>query len=123
MAWSERIANLGASPDDTDEEGAHKTTAALIAVITAPLVLVWSSVYGLLGQPISAAIPIFYGVVSIAGLIVLARTKRVGFLRMSQLGMWLVLPFLLQWSLGGFANGSAVSSGNCNSDTGTGRDT
>ncbi len=109
MAWSERIANLGASPNDTDEERAHKTTAALIAVITAPLVLVWSSVYGLLGQPISAAIPIFYGVVSIAGLIVLARTKRVGFLRMSQLGMWLVLPFLLQWSLGGFANGSAVA--------------
>jgi guanylate cyclase len=109
MTWTERIANLGASPDDTDEERAHKTTAVLITVITAPLVLVWSSVYGLLGQPISAAIPIFYGVVSIAGLVVVARTNRVGFLRMSQLGMWLVLPFLLQWSLGGFANGSAVA--------------
>ena len=59
MIWTERIANLGASPDDTDEERAHKTTAVLITVITAPLVLVWSSVYGLLGQPISAAIPIF----------------------------------------------------------------
>jgi len=109
MTWTERIANLGASPDDTDEERAHKTTAVLITVITAPLVLVWSSVYGLLGQPISAAIPIFYGIVSIAGLVVVARTNRVGFLRMSQLGMWLVLPFLLQWSLGGFANGSAVA--------------
>ncbi len=109
MTLTEWIASLGASPHDTDEERAHKATAALIAVITAPLVLVWSSVYLLLGQSISAAIPIFYGIVSVVGLVVLARTKRVGFLRMSQLGMWLMLPFLLQWSLGGFANGSAIA--------------
>ena len=109
MTLTERIASLGASPHDTDEERAHKATAALIAVITAPLVLVWSSVYLLLGQSISAAIPIFYGIASVVGLVVLARTKRVGFLRMSQLGMWLMLPFLLQWILGGFANGSAIA--------------
>jgi len=75
---------------------------------TAPVVLVWSVVYATLGLRLAAAIPLLYAVITVAGLILLARTRRIGLFRASQMTLWLFLPFLLQWSLGGFANGSAV---------------
>ncbi len=116
MAWTEHLpgaldwfVNLGASPDDTQQEKAQKTSLVVIVGVTTPLVLLWSVVYGYLGLPRAAAIPVIYAVVSTAGLVLVARTKRTGFLRTSQLLMFLALPFLLQWSLGGFANGSAVA--------------
>ena len=38
-----------------------------------------------------------------------SRTKRIGPIRTTHLVLMLMLPFALQWSLGGFANGSAVA--------------
>ena len=46
---------------------------------------------------------------SLVGLATVRWTGRFGLFRGIQLGMWLVLPFLLQIELGGFVPGSAVS--------------
>jgi hypothetical protein len=53
--------------------------------------------------------PFAYQLASVASIAAFARTKRYRFFRASQLGMMLVLPFLLQWSLGGFGQSSAVA--------------
>ncbi len=76
---------------------------------TAVVVSGWSAMYWALGLHIPAAIPLAYTVLTGIGLIVFARTRRIGAFRASQMTMWLLLPFLLQWSLGGFANASAVA--------------
>ncbi|MCH7846080.1 MAG: adenylate/guanylate cyclase domain-containing protein [Acidobacteria bacterium] len=116
MAWTEHLpgaldwfVNLGARADDTQRERTEKMALVLIVAVSTPIVLVWSVVFGYLGLPIAAAIPVVYGVGSAVGLVVLARTKRIGLFRASQMLMVLTLPFLMQWSLGGFANGSAVA--------------
>jgi class 3 adenylate cyclase len=105
----DRFVNLGASPSDTQQEKAYKSTHILMSGVTAPVVSIWSVVYGVLGLPLPAAIPLLYASATVAGLAVVARTKRIGLFRASQMTMWLMLPFLLQWSLGGFSNGSAVA--------------
>lgn len=104
----ERFIAIGANPLDTPEERAYKATHVLVSGVTAPVVLLWSVVYAILGLGLAAAIPLFYAVLTVVGLIVMARTRRIELFRASQMTLWLVLPFLLQWSLGGFANGSAV---------------
>jgi adenylate cyclase len=48
-------------------------------------------------------------VASITSLVIFARTKSYGFLRTGQAAMMTVLPFLLQWTLGGYVASSAVS--------------
>src|SRR2546429_9400956 len=58
---------------------------------------------------LSAAIPFSYQLASAASIYAFARKRRYGLFRASQLGMSLVLPFALQWSLGGFATSSAVA--------------
>jgi adenylate cyclase len=58
---------------------------------------------------VSAAIPFAYQVASAVSIYTFARTRRYRLFRRSQLWMSLLLPFLLQWSLGGFLTSSAVS--------------
>src|SRR5204863_1824923 len=70
---------------------------------------VWIAIYLAIGLPRSAAIPFVYQLCVIASLAGFARTKRIGTVRTILLVLMLVLPFALQSSLGGFANGSAVA--------------
>ncbi len=104
----EGLVNIGASPSDTQQQKAYKSTLTLTSAITAPVVLVWSVLYGSLGLSVAAAIPSMYALATVAGLAVVGRTKRIELFRASQMTMWLTFPFLLQWSVGGFINASAV---------------
>jgi class 3 adenylate cyclase len=61
-----------------------------------------------LGLYVPAAIPFAYQVLTITSLIALARFGRFDFFRTSQLTLILLLPMLLQWSLGGFVASSGV---------------
>jgi class 3 adenylate cyclase len=103
-----RFALLGVSERDSDEAQAQKATLTLAAGFIALLSVIWVATYWALGLPGSAAIPFAYQVATIASLLLFARTKSYPFLRASQAAMMTVLPFLLQWSLGGFAASSMV---------------
>ncbi|HEV8572167.1 MAG TPA: adenylate/guanylate cyclase domain-containing protein [Actinomycetota bacterium] len=73
-----------------------------------PLAVVWVVAYWLLGRPLSAAIPFGYQVASVASLVIFIRTKRYRLFRFAQVLLMLLLPFLLQLSLGGFVPSSGV---------------
>jgi adenylate cyclase len=105
----DRFVNLGASPADTADERAYKATHVFMSGVTALVVPMWSVVYASLGLRRAAAIPLLYTALTLVGLVVVARTRRIELFRASQLTLWLVLPFLLQWSVGGFANSGAVA--------------
>ncbi|MEW6224498.1 MAG: adenylate/guanylate cyclase domain-containing protein [Chloroflexota bacterium] len=103
-----RFALLGVTESDTDETQAQKVTLTLAAGCIASLAVIWVGTYWALGLPRSAAIPFAYQVATVVSLVVFARTKSYRFLRGSQAAMMTALPFLLQWSLGGFVASSAV---------------
>jgi adenylate cyclase len=105
----ERLAFLGVAPGDADEIRVQKVTLTLAAITVTVLSVVWVGTYLALGLPASAAIPFSYQVVSVVTLAVFARTKDYRFFRFSQVILIIALPFLLQWSLGGYAASSAVS--------------
>jgi class 3 adenylate cyclase len=105
----ERLASLGVAPGDPDEIRVQKVTLTLAAMTVTVLSVVWVATYLALGLPLSAAIPFTYQVVSVVTLAVFARTKDYRFFRFSQVVLIIWLPFLLQWSLGGYAASSAVS--------------
>ena len=74
----------------------------------ASLSCVWVATYAALGLWVSAAIPFAYQLASALSIWVFARTRRYLLFRRSQLWLSLMLPFVLQWSLGGFRTASAV---------------
>lgn len=103
-----KLMNSGAREGDSDEERLKKAVLSLITSGITFLAIFWGSLYVLSGYPLAGAIPLTYAVISLFSIVHFFKSKRFGFFRSSQFMMILLLPFLLTWSLGGFANSSAV---------------
>lgn len=99
---------LGVAPDDNNDLRLKKTVLTLVSSGIAFLAIFWGALYIYNGYPLSGAIPLSYTVISFSSTLYFFRTKRFAFFCFSQQLLILLLPFLLMWSLGGFANGSVV---------------
>jgi adenylate cyclase len=104
-----RLMTASALPTDPPDVLVRKAALTLVAAVIIPLATIWVVTYAVLGLWVPASIPLAYQVLSLAGLITFLRTKRYGPFRALQLVLMLLLPFALQWSLGGFRASSAVS--------------
>jgi hypothetical protein len=105
----QRLAALGAVETETEEQRLRRSTLVLSTFLVCALTPFWVATYVALGLPVPASIPLAYLVVSIALLVWFGRTKRYAPFRTVQLSLMLLLPFALQWSLGGFVASSGVS--------------
>jgi len=100
---------LGVTAQDDEEERLRKTTTTVVSLIVTALTPFWAATYLLLDRPLAAAIPAIYTVASAGSLVWLGwRGNRPGSpaVRLAIIG---VLPFTLQWTLGGFEQGSLVA--------------
>src|SRR6266540_4906403 len=108
-ALLERTAAVAVLPDDPEEVRVRKASLILLVALIVPLSTVWVVTYAILGLWWSAVIPLAYQVLSAVGLVALLRTKRFQRFLTVELSLMLLLPFVLQWSLGGFRASSAVA--------------
>ena len=102
------LADKACLPTDSPVERTNKGVLLITAIIIAFLAIFWGSSYVALGYPLSGAIPLGYAFISFISILYFFVSRQFAFFRFSQLLLILLLPFLLQWSLGGFANGSVV---------------
>jgi guanylate cyclase len=103
-----RLGDVGARPGDSADDRLRQGTLIFASVLIVLLSFIWVGTYLANGYPWSAAIPAAYQVITLVGLVVLARTRRFSVFRTTQLVIFLVLPALLQASLGGFAASSGM---------------
>jgi diguanylate cyclase (GGDEF)-like protein len=106
LLW--RWAGMGAATDDSPDLRLKKAVMTIVSTSIAVLAIFWGSLYIYSGYPWSGAIPLSYAGISFSSIIHFFKTKRFAFFCFSQQLLILLLPFLLMWSLGGFANGSVV---------------
>ena len=106
--WIERLSNAGSATSDTEEQRLRKAVLIFLAVIYTIAGIVWGLGYLLFGLPVSGGIPLSYSFISAVSLLVFFKTKHYKFFCSSQLTLILVLPFLLQWSLGGLTASGAI---------------
>ena len=104
-----RVAVLGVLAGDSDLQRLQKSALTLASLVVAILAFIWVGVYLALELPVSAAIPFGYQVAVGVGLIAFARTGNYERFRFGNTALMMILPFLLQWSLGGYVASSAVS--------------
>jgi adenylate cyclase len=103
-----RILEIGCMPTDSDQEKVTKEVFVVVGLGAAVAGVLWALMYVALAKPLSASIPL---AISIAVVPIFARfvaTKRLGLLPLPFLGLGILLPLLLQLSLGGYVQGSAV---------------
>jgi len=99
---------MGVAPEDSEDLRLKKVVLTITATSIALLALFWGGLYIHHGYPLSGAIRLGYSVISFSSILYFFRAKRFAFFCTSQQLLILLLPFLLMWSLGGFANGSVV---------------
>ncbi|MBC9820802.1 adenylate/guanylate cyclase domain-containing protein [Terrabacter sp. MAHUQ-38] len=104
----ERLAEIGARPGRSQDEGLRQGMLIFASVLIALISFIWVGTYLAYGHPLSAAMPGTYQVTTVVGLVVLSRTRRFAVFRTTQLVAFLVLPSLLQASLGGFIASSGM---------------
>ena len=107
-SWSYCLSNERGFSTDMEEQRLRKVVLLLLAGIYTVLGILWGGAYLALGFTLAGSIPLAYSALSGAGLLYFIRSKHYGILCYSQLILILMLPFLLQWSLGGFAVSGAV---------------
>jgi adenylate cyclase len=103
-----RLLEIGCVPSDSDEEKVTKEVFVVVGTGGAVAGFVWAVMYTALGRPLSGVIPL---AMTVAMLPISARfvtTKRLGLLHIPFFGLGILLPLLLQLSLGGYVRGSAV---------------
>ncbi|HTE35840.1 MAG TPA: hypothetical protein VK630_04785, partial [Reyranella sp.] len=105
LAWAGRV---GAEPADSSDTALQKRLMVALSVGLLPLTLLWSVIYLVAGVPFSAAIPAIYTAATPVNTLIFSWTRNLGFYRFTQLLMYLILPWLLMMSLGGFRESSVV---------------
>ena len=107
-SWIYRLSNSGSLASDTDEQRLRKAVLILLAGICTTLGIFWGVAYFALGRPLAGSFPLGYSVISTISLVYFFRSRGYQFFCRGQLALILILPVLLQWSLGGFAASGAV---------------
>lgn len=105
LAWA---GSVGADLADSSDTALQKRLMVALSVGLLPLTLLWSVIYLVAGVPLSAAIPAIYTAAAPINTLLFSWTRNLGFYRFSQLLMFLVLPWLLMMTLGGFRESSVV---------------
>jgi adenylate cyclase len=104
-AWAGRV---GAAPSDSTDIALQKRLTVLLSVGLLPFTVLWSAIYVAAGVPLSGAIPALYSLVTPINTLLFAWTRNLNIYRFVQLLMFLLLPWLLMLSLGGFRESSVV---------------
>lgn len=107
MRVIERMSRIGAA-GLTEDESLRQGTLILASLLIAVVSTVWVGIYLAYGLVRSAAISATYQVVTVVGLLILARTHDFARFRRVQFVLFLVLPGLLQVSLGGLVASSGI---------------
>ena len=102
------VLEIGCLPTDSDQERVTKEVFVIIAFGATVAGIVWAAMYLALAKPWSALVPLCISVATAPTIARFVVTKRLGLLPVPFLGLGILLPLLLQLSLGGYLYGSAV---------------
>ena len=100
--------DLGISEDDGEELKIKKSSMVLISLITGSAGFTLTLIYLYFDHAVPASIPLVYTAISLLNLLYFKESKNIISFYKIQTSLILVTPFLLMWSLGGFALGSFV---------------
>ena len=104
----DRVGKLGDAPTDSEEDKVRHRLLIFMAVLMGTGGLVWGILALALDLFWPAIIPLTYTALTVLNLAWFRLYRRFGVVRFVQMFMSLLLPFVFQWSIGGFASSGAA---------------
>ncbi|MBS0323684.1 MAG: adenylate/guanylate cyclase domain-containing protein [Proteobacteria bacterium] len=108
-SFLQRLHNAGVLPGDSAELRLAKSLLVFATGLVGGGAMVWLSLYWILGPQVSSTYPFAFLLLLTANLILYVKTGWFDFFRVTQLGLFLFVPFAMQWSMGNFITASGVS--------------
>ncbi len=102
------LVSIGHIPTDSPELKVKKSFLVFVAAFMSCGGLIWGSISIFYGLVFQSFIPYGYVVISIFNMIIFGTTKNFKLVRSIQVFISLLLPFLFQWSLGGFFSSGLI---------------
>ena len=103
-----RLRSAGAEHGDDDDLRVKKVVLLFTCGLMIAAAGIWLVLYKMLGLPVSASLPFAFQLVSLATLLVYLWTLNFPMFRAVQLGLFLFVPFVVQWSIGNSISASGV---------------
>lgn len=103
-----RLKQAGIEPGDSERERLNKTLLVFATGLISVTSAVWLMIYGVLGTNLSSTLPFVYQLLLTGNLINYIRSGNFPRFRSSQLGLFLLAPFVMQWAIGDFIHASGV---------------
>jgi adenylate cyclase len=107
-SFYDRLRNAGIEPDDSEELRLNKSLLMLATGLVSVAIMVWVTIYSILGPQFSATLPFAFQILLAGNMLFYIRTRNFDFFRVSQLGLFLFLPFVALWSGGTIISTSGV---------------
>ncbi|MDP2825007.1 MAG: adenylate/guanylate cyclase domain-containing protein [Sulfuritalea sp.] len=104
----QRLRNAGIEPDDSEELRLNKSLLMLATGLVSVATMLWVTIYSILGPQFSATLPFAFQILLAGNMLFYIKSRNFDFFRVSQLGLFLFLPFVAQWSGGTIITTSGV---------------
>ena len=103
------IRNAGFLPSDSEEVRLQKSLLIFATGLISFASMLWLFIYWQLGPRFSSTIPFVFQLLLVGNLVAFLRWRRFELFRLTQLSLFLFMPFVAQWSMGNFISASVVS--------------
>ena len=104
-----RLRTAGIEPGDSEELRLKKTVLIFACGLMIAAAAIWLALYKVLGLPISASWPVAFQAATVVMLAYYTATLNFEVFRAVQLGLFLFVPFVVQWSIGNFVSASGMA--------------
>jgi len=91
-----------------DAQRLHEFSIIIVPMLIGPISTVWALIYLYFEAYNAAIVPFIYTLVSLFNLWHYEKTNNLLIVKKTQMILVLILPFILMWTLGGFANSSYI---------------
>lgn len=102
------LRNAGIEPGDSAELRLSKSLLMFTTGLFTLTTMLWVVIYSFLGQQFSTTLPLVFQMLLVGNMLVYLRSNDFEVFRISQLGLFLFLPFVAQWAAGNFITSSGV---------------
>ncbi len=108
-SYLQRLRSAGIEPGDGAEVQLSKSLLMLATGLVMVVSMVWVGIYQWLGVHFSATLPFAFQLLLVGNMLLFFATRHFGFFRTTQLGLFLLLPFVAQWAAGNvIASGGVI---------------
>lgn len=104
----DQLRNAGITPDDSADMRLNKSLLMLATGLFTLTTVLWVVIYSFLGRQFSTTVPFAFQLLLTGNMLLYIKTRNFDFFRLSQLGLFLFLPFAAQWAAGNFITSSGV---------------